>query len=104
MLTRSGLDIVVGRAMGTVLMTVRGPLKTRSAPDLCDSVDEVLTAAPLLERLVLDLTGVTELDDGAVKVLERAQVAADAAHVRLQLTSRHKATAERLSDCGFSVI
>lgn len=102
MLTRSGLDIVVGRALGTVVMTVRGPLLGRSAPDLYSSVDEVLAESP--DRVVLDLTGVTDLDDGAVAVLEQARVAAEASHVELQLTSRRQETRAKLSDTGLNLV
>lgn len=102
MLTRSGLDIVVGRALGTVVMTVRGPLQSNSASDLYSSVGALLADAP--ERVVIDLTGVTDLDDDAVAVLERAQVAAEASDVQLQLTSRRQETLERLGDTGLNLV
>lgn len=102
MLTRSGLDIVVGRALGTVVMTVRGPLQSGSASDLYASVGDVLADGP--ERVVIDLTGVTDLDDAAVAVLERAQVAAEASDVQLALTSRRPETLERLGDTGLNLV
>lgn len=102
MLTRSGLDIVVGRALGTVLMTVRGPLQTRSAPDLVHSLDEVFAYSP--ERVVIDLTGVTELDDDGLTTLQKAQVAAEESHVQLQLTSRCQETLARLSDHDLNIV
>lgn len=102
MLTRSGLDIVVGRALGTVVMTVRGPLLARSAADLSTSVDEVLAETP--NRVVIDLTGVTDLDDDAVEALEQAQVRAEASQVELQLTSRRPDTRARLSDTELNLV
>lgn len=102
MLTRSGLDIVVGRALGTVLMTVRGPLQTRSVPDLFDSLDDVLASSP--ERVVIDLTGVPDLDDNAIGALHQAQSTAEAKDVQLQLTSRRPETRARLTDTELNVV
>lgn len=102
MLTRSGLDIVVGRALGTVVMTIRGPLKKASATELKHSVDEVLGEHP--ERVVLDLTGVPDFDDDAVSVLAKAQAAAHKSNVQLQLTSRRAAARAKLSDTGLDVV
>ena len=102
MLTRSGLDIVVGRALGTVLMTVRGPLERRSAPDLFQSLDDVLASAP--ERVVIDLTGVPDLDDDAIGALQQAQSTAESNQVQLQLTTRHPEVRARLSDTPLNIV
>lgn len=102
MLTRSGLDVVVGRALGTVLMTVRGPLRAPGARDLVASVEDVLADRP--ERVVIDLTGVSNLDDDGMAVLERAQERADACDVQLQVTSRSREILSRLSDAPFNVV
>lgn len=102
LLTRSGLDVVVGRAMGTVLVTVRGPLRAEGARDLVASVDDVLDDRP--ERVVIDLTGVTTIDDAGVAVLERAQERADAHDVQLQVTSRSTEILSRLGGAPFEVV
>jgi anti-anti-sigma regulatory factor len=96
MLTSSGLDVVVGRALGTVLMTVHGPLDRGAAPDLAASIDVVLNEHP--ERVVIDLSGVTDLDDAGTKVLRHAKSAAEASQVRFELTSRPNEVLSALGD------
>jgi anti-anti-sigma regulatory factor len=86
MLTSNGLDVVVGRALGTVLVTVRGPLRRECAPELAAQLDEVLDERP--ERVVIDLTGLTAVDESGTHALTAAKQAADAARIELQLTSR----------------
>jgi anti-anti-sigma factor len=90
MLARSRLDVVVGRALGTVVMTVRGPLRKATADGLSRSLDRVLGDSP--ERVVVDLTEVTVLDDDGLAVLQKARSAAESHQVELQLTSRRKET------------
>lgn len=94
--------MVVGRAMGTVLVTVRGPLCAEGARDLVASVDEVLNDRP--ERVVIDVTGVTAIDDAGVATLGSAQRRAEACGVQLQVTSRSREILARLSDAPFKVV
>lgn len=94
--------MIVGRALGTVVMTVRGPLRAPGARDLVASVEEALADRP--ERLVIDLTGATALDDEGLAELVRAQERADAHEVQLQVTSRSKEILSRLDDAPFQVV
>jgi anti-anti-sigma regulatory factor len=96
MLTKGRLDIVVGRALGTVLMTVRGPLRGATVPRLGKTVEKVLGERP--ERVVIDLTGVTDLDDDGLAALRQAKVSAEAHQVQLVLTSRAKAALAAFAD------
>jgi anti-anti-sigma regulatory factor len=90
MRTRSRLDIVVGHALGTVLMTVRGPLRKEGTDRLHACVAAAIEQTP--ERVVIDLTGVTDVEPDAVAVLQQARSAAEAQQVALVLTSRRKET------------
>jgi len=88
MRTRSRLDIVVGHALGTVLMTVYGPLGREGTDRLQNCVVAALEQSP--ERVVIDLTGATDVHPDAVAVLREAKSQAEAAQVALVLTSRRK--------------
>lgn len=83
-------------------MTVRGPLRAPGARDLVASVEEALADRP--ERVVIDLTGATALDDDGLAELARAQQRADAYEVPIQVTSRSKEILSRLSDAPFEVV
>jgi anti-anti-sigma regulatory factor len=82
----TGLHVVVGRALGTALVTLRGALCWPAADDLDAQLDEVLAQGP--ERVVLDLTGVTDLDDGGTELLHHARHRVEAQGVRFEITSR----------------
>jgi anti-anti-sigma factor len=96
MTSRSRLDIVVGRALGTVLMTVRGSLRTGQTERLRSCIDAALDQSP--ERVVIDLTGVTEMDDQGVALLHQARSTAEAQQVALVLTSRRRETLAALGE------
>jgi anti-anti-sigma regulatory factor len=86
---RSGrLDVVVGRALGTVLLTLRGHVRPSTRDRLCTHVDQVLEESP--ERLVIDLTDAT-IDADAVHVLAEVRSTAEDHQVQLVLTSRNPA-------------
>ncbi|HEV7887298.1 MAG TPA: STAS domain-containing protein [Acidimicrobiales bacterium] len=104
MLARSRLDVVVGRALGTVLMTVRGPLRKNTSQRFITSLRRALREAP--ERVVVDLTGVTVLDDDGIVVLQEAKHTAEAEQVQLVLTSKRRellAAVDGLAD-DFTVV
>jgi MFS superfamily sulfate permease-like transporter len=98
-----GLDMVVGRALGTALMTVRGPLRAGTCDRFTSKVDKVLTDRP--ERLVLDLTDAV-IDDEGVRALRQAQSSAEAHEVQLVLTSKRKEALADLEEraAGFFVV
>lgn len=95
-LARSRLDLVVGRALGTVLVTVRGPLRSDTADRLDRTVGKALAEGP--ERLVIDLTGVTDLDEAGKDVLRDAYVSAETHQVQLVITSRRKDLLDQIAD------
>lgn len=88
--------MVVGRALGTVLVTVRGPLRSETVERFDRTVGKALAEYP--ERLVIDITGVTELDDGGVAALHEARSSAEDHQVQLVLTSRRKELLDALGD------
>lgn len=93
--------MVVGRALGTVLMTVRGALGRAAAQELVASVEEVVGEQP--QRVVIDLTGVTAIEDDGVEVLYEAKAAAEAHKVEFQVTAKSDQILTRLSD-DFTVV
>jgi anti-anti-sigma regulatory factor len=83
---RSRVDVVIGRALGTVLVTVRGQLRTSTCDRFRTKVDKVLGEAP--ERVVIDLTEAVVDDDG-VRTLCEVRTSAEHQQVQLVLTSRN---------------
>jgi anti-anti-sigma factor len=96
------LDVVVGRALGTVLVTVRGELDASTARELHRCVSSILAERP--ERLVIDLNGVVGLDDDGAAALRRARRRAERAQVQLQLTSRRPRALDGLAADGFTFV
>lgn len=76
---------MIGRALGTVLLTIRGHLRTSTGARLRIDVDRVLDESP--ERLVIDLTEAV-IDADGVRVLSEVRSSAEDHHVQLVLTSR----------------
>jgi anti-anti-sigma regulatory factor len=100
---RARLDMVVGRALGTALMTVRGPLRAGTSERFATKVDKVLSDGP--ERLVLDLTDAV-IDDEGMRALCRAKSSAEAREVQLVLTSKRKDALAEIEEraAGFQVL
>ena len=88
--------MVVGRALGTVLVTVRGPLRSDTADRFDRTVGKALAEGP--ERVVIDLTGVTDLDDSGREALRDAQVSAETHQVQLVLTSKRQDLLDAIRD------
>ena len=82
-----GLDVVVGHALGTILMTVRGQLRRSTSERFQSKLDKALRQAP--ERLVIDLSDAT-IDDEGARLLRKARSTAEGHQVQLVLTSRNR--------------
>lgn len=88
--------MVVGRALGTVLVTVRGPLRSDTADRFDRTVGKALAEGP--ERLVIDLTGVTDLDESGKDALRDAHESAETHRVQLVLTSKRQELLDAIAD------
>ena len=95
-------DVVVGRALGTVLVTVRGTLDQVTAREFSGCLDEVFGERP--ERVVIDLTGLDGLDTMGAAALRTAKRQADRDEVQVQLTSRNPGSLTALASAGLDQV